>query len=504
MHAQSTFEKIYFSTGSYMENLIQLNSQNLLTGLAWYPGVSLLDANGNFIQSKCFYGDSVLVMGSVRQKSANEFYFTTIYVKDSCSAVGSTTVPFTRPAIGKMDSLGSILEVHHYALNSDCVNPAGDLLITQDHGAITWGRQDRFFALRVDSNLAPVWARRFNNIGQFQFIKELQGGDLLAGFTMDTAGAAVARLDANGNFIWCKSYMRPLGRMHDALIESDSSFIITGYTITEAGGHVRLFMMKLDGAGAVQWCKGYDSGALEWDVFRPSRIERTLDGRTIVLATLGGTAWPWFYRPFLMKTDLNGDTLWTRSTGADGYIYYTRDLLVSSDGGFLFSGIVWGDLPDGNSGLPYIFKTDSLGHFSCLERHHPITVLDLFPTDSSFTLTSVDGATMMPAFVNDTVFDPLTVYDACIVTSMPKPIEFRRSKIRPNPTTGRITVEFDDPLERDSFYSVYDELGRLLYQRPLPPGREKEEIDLSRFGNGAYVLRFTLPDSVRHERVVVE
>jgi len=65
-------------------------------------------------------------------------------------------------------------------------------------------------------------------------------------------------------------------------------------------------------------------------------------------------------------------------------------------------------------------------------------------------------------------------------------------------------VGFDDPLERDSFYSLYDELGRLLYQRPLPPGREQEEIDLSRFGKGAYVLRFTLPDRVKHERVVVE
>ncbi len=89
-------------------------------------------------------------------------------------------------------------------------------------------------------------------------------------------------------------------------------------------------------------------------------------------------------------------------------------------------------------------------------------------------------------------------------TNVQSPKQVWNFRVYPNPTTGRITVAFDDPLERDSFYSVYDAKGRLLYQRLLLPGREIEEIDLSRFGKGAYVLRFTLPDSVRHERVVVE
>ncbi|MBV6403634.1 MAG: T9SS type A sorting domain-containing protein [Flavobacteriales bacterium] len=484
-------------------DLVELASGNILTGLTKYPGISLLDPNANLIHSKCFYGDSVLVMGSIQPISLDRFYFTTIYVKDSCSSLGSTTIPFVLPAIGIMDTLGNILELHHYSLNAGCTNPPGDLVVTNDGGAITWGRQDYFFALRVDSNLDPVWAKHFNHQGGVRFFKELPGGDLLAGFDMDTAGACVARMDADGNFIWCKSYMRPSGGVHDAVVQSDSAFYITGYSGTTPS---QLFLMKLDGQGSVQWCKGYEYGADGWSAYHPSRIDTLPDGSFIFLATLGVNQFPYFGNPFLMKTDFNGDTIWTRSMEAAGYNYYTRDLLLSADGGILFSGVVWGDLPGANSSMPYIFKTDSLGHFPCLERHQPISVWNLFPTDSSFTLTSVDGAIKLPAYANDTVFDPLAVYDACLVTSVaqrPTAHPGHRPRIRPNPTTGRFTVEFPDPLTVDSFWSLYDTTGRLLFQRPLKPGQQSEEIDLSRFGKGTYVVRITGPEGVCNERVVV-
>lgn len=76
--------------------------------------------------------------------------------------------------------------------------------------------------------------------------------------------------------------------------------------------------------------------------------------------------------------------------------------------------------------------------------------------------------------------------------------------IGPNPNTGLFVLEFHEPVNAGSYYSVYDATGRLLLQRPLPSGATLEEVDLSRFGRGAYVLRVTDPEGVRHERVVVE
>jgi hypothetical protein len=521
VQAQSTFDRIYLSGANAKMNLIELPSHNVLAGIAWGPGVSLLDPDGNIIHTEHYWSDSILVQRSIRRCSENEFYFALGYQQDSCSASGTLTIPYTYPAIGKTDSSGNVLGMRHYRLNMDkCWMSPEDLEITVDKGVITWGGggpgiQWSFFGLRVDSMGVPVWAKNFNRHGSFQFIKELPGGDLLAGINMDTAGAVVARMDPDGNFLWLKSYIRPRGMIHDAVIESDDSFIITGFTDSTASTnpfipypptyHPKLFMMKVNGQGDVQWCKGYDSAPNLWYSRKPSRIVRTLDGHYAVLATLGYPQNNFFFRPFLMKTDLNGDTLWTRSMGATGYDYYTMDLLAYSDGGYMLSGGVEGDLPQMWSGAPFIFKTDPFGHFSCSEHHHPIQIMDLFPTDSSFVLTSVDGATVHPAFVSDTTFAPINVYNACTTTAVTNPMRpGRKFKVYPNPNTGRFTVEFPDPLMAESYYSVYDAMGRLLYQRPLSTGRETEDVDLSRFGRGTYMIRFTSPDGVQHERVVLE
>ena len=56
----------------------------------------------------------------------------------------------------------------------------------------------------------------------------------------------------------------------------------------------------------------------------------------------------------------------------------------------------------------------------------------------------------------------------------------------------------------DSFYSVYDAIGKLLLQRPLAKGQESEEIDLSHYGKGTYLVRVSSRDGVCNERVVVQ
>lgn len=502
------WQNIYFGGISGRCNLIELPSQNILVQMVYSnavnaTGYTLLDAEGNFLQSHSYAVDTLLVVQAVEQLAPNEFLFTAGYRKGACGAPPSMKI---HPFIGRMDSLGNFLSGRYYPLNTpECLTSANYLEVMSDGGALVWGKNNSFFVLRTDVLGEVAWARTFGFIGGFRFIKELPSGDLLAGFDLDAGGACVARLDADGNFLWCKSYMRPWGRMHDVVIESDSAFVISGYAGTPSDP--KLFMMKLDDEGSVQWCRGYDSFPNRWYVFQWSRIERTLDDNYAVVATLGQASSGFEYRPFLMKTDTNGDTLWTRSVGAQGYTYQACDLLVHSDGGYLFNGVAYGNLPDMWTAAPFIFKTDSLGHFACSERVHPIQVLDLFPTDSSITLNSIDGASAYPAFVVDTVHSPIAVYDACDAANTLNPnIPRPRGgmSIRPNPNTGHFTLAFPDPLMAQSYYSVYDAVGKLLYQRPLPTGATVSEVDLSRFGAGTYVIKLTQPEGACYERVVVE
>jgi hypothetical protein len=498
-------------------NLHELANGNVHFGFARGIGTCILAPDGQFLHMKSYVLDTIFGFRSVRSFQDGVFYFSSSYLKDVCP--DNSAGNYNYPILGRMDSLGNVLWAKHYIFEDQpCWMIAGDLSITADQELITWGTRDkRFFAIKTDSIGIPIWSKRFPNQGGFHFIKELPSGDLLAGFSMDTAGASVARMTADGEFLWCKSYIRPRGMIHDVLIESDSSFVITGFTDSTSSTNgfapnppsfqPKLFMMKLNGIGDVQWCRGYNSAPNYWYTHQASQAVRTMDGNYAVVANLAVSGYHLSYRPFLMKTDQNGDTLWTSSVGTIGYNYQPVSLLEYSDGGFLIAGVVLGNLPEGSSGLPFLFKADSMGRFGCFERVHRVEVLDLFPTDSSFTLTSLEGVSVNPVFVLDTLRPVPNIYDNCNGFStglLPAMGKSRRPVIRPNPTTGRFTVEFPDPLQASSYYSVYDSMGRLLYQRPLPTGATLEEVDLSRFGRGTYTIRFTSPDGVLHERVVLE
>ncbi|MBP9079964.1 MAG: T9SS type A sorting domain-containing protein [Flavobacteriales bacterium] len=488
--AQVTFEKYYEAAGTLHGNLHELSSGNLFTGTAFMYGTSLMDPQGNILHSQCHLVDTVLVVQSVRKVSDNEFYFATFY---AIGANGSN--PGGHPLLGEMDSLGNVSILHYFLLNA--IFPGGgsgigDIEVVSDKCVIAWDRDNRLFLMKADSTLVHVWSRAFDQEGVFHFVKELPNGDLLAGFDLAGTGASLMRMDANGNTLWSKRYFGPGSSMHDAVIASDGSVVTVGQV---NGMGQKLFMMKVDGNGLVQWCKGY-TGSAWWA--SPPRIETALDGNYAVLSSTGsyltGTG-----RSVLFKTDTNGDTLWVRRYGVNGVGYSTFDLLVCADGGYAFYGEGY---PEGT----YIFKADSLGHVPCSGASPAsFTITELFPVDSAITLTSVDGATTHTGYITSTPCQPFNVSDGCTTPGvLDRGATAHKPRIRPNPNTGHFTLEFSDPLAADSCYSVYDALGKLLFQRPLAKGQTSEEIDLSRFGKGTYLVRITSKDGVCNERVVVQ
>ncbi|MBP9079962.1 MAG: T9SS type A sorting domain-containing protein [Flavobacteriales bacterium] len=371
---------------------------------------------------------------------------------------------------------------------------AKDLTVTSDDGAVIWSTYGLpgFYLIKAQEDLALQWAHHYSNTGSIQFVRELPGGDLLAGINMDTAGASVARFDAAGNLLWSKSYFRPKGVAHDAVVVSDTSFIITGFT--DSTQAPKLFQMKLNGQGEVQWCKGY-AGNSTWSTPYGQRSVQATGSGYVMMAQAAS-------KPVLLKTDANGDTLWTRTARGFGYYYDAADMIARDDGGYMMSMGGWGGELNG----PVLMKTDSLGHFPCGDESFPVQVLDLFPVDSAFTLTpALSGAAAYPVSFRDTVFDAMVPEELCaIITAVPEVHSVKKATAIPNPNTGHFTVQFPDPLTADSFYSVYDAVGKLLFQRPLAKGTESEEIDLSRFGRGTYLVRVTSREGVCNERVVVQ
>lgn len=164
----------------------------------------------------------------------------------------------------------------------------------------------------------------------------------------------VVRTDSNGIVFWTKNYGSAnieVGRYVEQT--KDSSLIIVGYTNNTNGKGYDIYLLRLDRWGNKLWEKTY--GGSDWE-FAYS-VHETSDGGFIIA---GGT---YSYGAgnedaYLIKTDMNGHTLWTKTYGGveDDEARSVRETM---DGGFVFSGITK-SFNDSN-GDAYIVKTNSIG-----------------------------------------------------------------------------------------------------------------------------------------------
>jgi len=132
---------------------------------------------------------------------------------------------------------------------------------------------------------------------------------------------------------------------------ADGGYIIFGLS-TFGGMCEDIWLIKTDKDGDTLWTKRY--GWPGDDYINPGSGKQTQDHGYIIA---GGTGWD-PYDVFLLKTDSLGNTLWTKTYGGDG-ADGGRSVQQTTDGGYIIVG------ETESFGVPfraiYAIKTDSLG-----------------------------------------------------------------------------------------------------------------------------------------------
>jgi len=433
-------------------------------------------------------------------------------------------------AITITDSNGHILKTKFYKLSlcktqsvsAGNLNSDKSILIgSRNHQIIGTGGVYKYdglyYLMLVDSSLDSIrWIKKFSNHwGSPSFGKQLIDRSFIVGINMDTAGACLARLDSMGNVMWCKSYFRPKGMITDAVVDTDGNVMCVGFTDTITWGtgpmpnnfYTKLFLMKVDTAGNVIYCKGYDDvHPFHFYIKNQPLIKKTIDGNFVIGAAkatnqnanpnVSGHA-------FLIKVDGNGDTLWTNGYGYQNRVTFFSNMLPVSDGGYLLTGDFYGAISWPFGGC-YVYKTDSLGYTSCGNLYDPISITTLFPTDSLVVLLSFDDSvTILNANISEFVSPLQSFVDDCIAVGMPQPQQSNGYNIFPNPTKGEIKIEMPSPLKRDSFVTVYNSMGKIVLQHAIKTEKDLQ-LDLSKYGKGLYLIKVSEGDRESCSKVVVE
>jgi hypothetical protein len=222
---------------------------------------------------------------------------------------------------------------------------AQSVLITPDGGYVlagttqssAMGRAD-FDLIKTDSTGKSLWSKTFGG-GDEEVcggaVMTSDGGYIIAGSTLSfgvpLASIFVVKTDAKGDTLWTRVFPHQYGSMAEDVIQtSDGGYALAGREGTAGEGH-NMYLMRLDATGKQLWTKSY--GGKAWDDAQV--VRETRDGGFVVCGRTESFGYG-KSDAYVVKTDAKGDTLWTRTYG--GHLNERGHDIQQVDGGYIVAG----------------------------------------------------------------------------------------------------------------------------------------------------------------------
>jgi len=184
------------------------------------------------------------------------------------------------------------------------------------------------------------------------------GGYIVAGYTVSfgagSRDVALIRLDEYGNTLWAKAYGESntdYGWTVDQT--TDGGFIVGTHSESYGAGSHDVMLLKTDGNGNIAWVKYYGGSSADGAY----SLQQTSDGGLIIAAhtnSFGAGA----HDIYLIKADANGDTLWTKTYGANSQDYL-QGIHQTADSGYIMAAYSSGFGAGSNDF--YLVRANSLG-----------------------------------------------------------------------------------------------------------------------------------------------
>jgi len=238
----------------------------------------------------------------------------------------------------------------------------GDTLWTKVYGGY-WGDSGRSikqdnegnyiatgYTMSFDPGNADVWVLKFNEFGDTLWTRRVGGsqvdngasikqskneGYIITGYTQSFGSnhdVYLIRLDSSGDTIWTNHYGGQGVDFGDDVLElDDDGFIIAGYTTSYGMGGYDCYLVWVDLNGDTLWTKHYgrelDDKAYAIELFEDGFV---LAGYTKNTGSTENDA-------LIIKTDFNGDTVWTKTIGGQ-YNDWGFGMDKTNDNGLILTG----------------------------------------------------------------------------------------------------------------------------------------------------------------------
>jgi hypothetical protein len=501
---QVTFQKTYGGTSLDVGYSLHQTTDGgyIIVGQTWSFGLTSLnvyliktDVNGDTLWTKTFDGPGGAGL-SVRQSTDGGYIVTG---RISNSGAGNMDIYLL-----KTDSTGNLIWAKTFGGLSD--EQGSDVQQTTDGGFIITGYTSSFgagyddvYLIRTDSIGDTLWVKTFGGTGYNDYAAAVQQttdeGFIIAGtsesFGMGYSDVYLIKTNSNGDTLWTKTFGETFYENHGSSVQqtTDGGYIITGDIRNISAGSSTVYLIKTDSTGNSLWTKSL--GGINGDL--GFSVQQTLDGGYVIAGytySFGAGA----ADVYLIKTDVNGDTLWSKTFGGTSNDF-SYSIEQTTDGGYI---ILASTTSFGAGNDIYLIKTDSMGNSGC-NQGNPATIVITPATQVTNPATIVTSPLTIVTTPTIIVGSGGTVTTLCSTVGINE-IQYQEELLLfPNPFSNNLTItsKTNQPLE----ITLYDITSRKLLHQQFT---NSITLNTSQLSKGIYIYELHNKNGVIKKGKVVK
>jgi hypothetical protein len=234
----------------------------------------------------------------------------------------------------------------------------GGIVVTGFTATALFPLIDDVLLVKCDMNGDTLWTATYGGDGDDggrDVVEVADGGFAVVGMTQSFGSADVylVRTDAQGRELWSRTYGGPRIDTGEALCTMPGGGWLLVGSAADSTGDLDIFAVRTNANGDALWSRRY--GGPGWQ-----------GGAGVCAAPGGGavitgyTSNPGLFDACLLAVDANGDSLWTRSYGGPDEDWGS-DVTPTADGGYLMVGTTDAFFGAGFSGRAWALRTDGNG-----------------------------------------------------------------------------------------------------------------------------------------------
>ncbi len=340
--------------------------------------------------------------------------------------------------------------------------------------------------------------RVYDDFRAYSLQQTADGGYVIAGTNYYNYDVGLIR--TNGSVLWRKSFYGHPGRGlgYSAQQTADSGYIETGFVETNRDD---VYLVKTNTDGDTLWTRTFGGDSSDWG----HSVRQTTDGGYVI------AGWTKSFGAgsddvYLIRTDTSGDTMWTKTYGGthddEGY-----SVQQTADSGFIIVGYTESFGAGGRD--VYLIKTNTSGDtmwtrtFGGANDDEGYSVWQT--TDGGYTIA---GYTKSYGAGGADVWLIKTDADGHVAVAEPMTSPTRPQVLslccEPNPSSGTTTIRLSPFALRHSPLTLrmYDSQGRMVLSREV--STSSFPLSTSGLPSGAYFIRCDAAGERATARIVLQ